>query len=69
MNHRPPPPPLKPGKKRTKVTVTLTLSLLEAKNEPGRVAFRVGSWVYYRETPRQAQRLITKLLRTKVEDP
>lgn len=55
--------------KRTKVTVTLTFSLLEAKNEPGRVMFRVGSWVYYSETPRQSQRLITKLLRMKVEDP
>ena len=69
MNHRPPPPPLKPGEKRTKVTVTLTFSLLEAKNEPGRVTFRVGPWTYYRETPKQAQKLITKQLRMRVVDP
>ena len=55
--------------KRTKVTVTLTFSLPEAKNEPGRVAFRVGSWVYYSETPRQAQQLLKNHLRMKVEDP
>lgn len=55
--------------KRTKVTVTLTFSLAEAKNAPGRVTFRVGAWTYYAETPKQAQKLIAKQLRMRVVDP
>jgi len=68
VNHRPPPPPLKPGKKRTKVTVTLTFSLPEAKNEPGKVRFRVGAWTYYSETPKRAAELLKDLLWMQVYD-
>ena len=55
--------------KRTKVTVTMTFSLAEAKNQPGWVSFRVGSWNWHSLTPRQAQKLIAKQLRKMVSDP
>ena len=55
--------------RRMKVTVTLSLSLARAKNEPERVAFKVGSWTYYSETPKQARKLISSALRKMVVDP
>lgn len=55
--------------KRTKVTVTMTFSLLPAKVWKGRVAFKVGCWTYYAETPKQARTLIINELRKMVSDP
>lgn len=57
------------GPKRTKVTVTLTLSLAESKHHPGHVSFKVGPWTFYSMTPKQAAKAITKQLRTRVSDP
>lgn len=58
--------------KRVSVTVTLKMrfSLLEAKNQPGRVSFHVGAWWWHGVTPKQAEKILKNHLKTlKVDDP
>lgn len=52
--------------KRTKLTITMTVSVQQSSLDPDRVSFQVGPWTHHGVTKSQAEKIITKYLRERV---
>ena len=55
--------------KRTKLTITMTVTVQQSINQPDRVSFQIGPWTHHGVTKRQAENLIAKYMRARVFVP